>query len=85
MPFASSLTCVLLVGSTTPTPPSSADSGLGRRKKSKRKKPRGYITQSGVHPSAPRHDFPKAKPLPAVGEAFDKSGNGKAERTDSSR
>ncbi|KAF6032477.1 FAM220A [Bugula neritina] len=55
----------------TPTPPSSADSGIGRRKK-KRKRPKGY--RSSKLPESSQvlsyHEFPKPKPLPAVGAHF---------------
>ena len=71
----------------TPTPPSSADSGLGRRKK-KRKKPTGYITtnriQGAISPVTELHPFPKSKPLPAVGESSHVM-NGLGPRTESSR
>ena len=77
--------CFLFIDSTTPTPPSSADSGLGRRK-IKHKKPKGYVTsKKGVtHTPVQYHAFPKAKPLPAVGKTYPKI-NGVTERADSSR
>lgn len=84
-----SLLLNVFVESKTPTPPSSADSGLGRRKK-KRKKPKGYnaasrgqyAMYSAMSPVTELHAFPKARPLPAVGESCM---NDIGSRTESSR
>jgi len=58
-----------IVGIATPTPPSSADSGIGRKttkkKRKKKAKPMGYVSMRVSEPIP----FPRAKPLPAVGES----------------
>lgn len=76
---------MFIIESTTPTPPSSADSGLGRRK-NKRRKPKNYVTDKKPSPISPPslHNFPKPRLLPAVGESYPKV-NGDVQRTDSSR
>ena len=68
---------------SSPTPPSSADSGIGKRKKKRKRRPKGYVSESNQSDrTRPVHQFSKFKPLPAVGTPSLKT-NGNASQSGS--